>query len=234
MEFMTGEWFGRLLGVLVVNLILSGDNAVVIAMAARTLEGASRKKAIIWGAAGAVVLRLLFAGVITLLLEVPLLQVAGGLLLVWIAWKLIHEDDGGGDDEEKVKAGTSTWQAVRIIIVADAVMSLDNVIALVQAARIGGEVDISLLVIGLATTIPLVIFGAALLTSLLNRFPFLVYLGAGLLIYLAVEMFFADKVTHPYLKHYHSIEWIIGLVAAGIFMLVAWLWARRSSSEEAG
>jgi YjbE family integral membrane protein len=234
MEFMTGEWFGRLLGVLVVNLILSGDNAVVIAMAARTLEGASRKKAIIWGAAGAVVLRLLFAGVITLLLEVPLLQVAGGLLLVWIAWKLIHEDDGGGDDEEKVKAGTSTWQAVRIIIVADAVMSLDNVIALVQAARIGGEVDILLLVIGLATTIPLVIFGAALLTSLLNRFPFLVYLGAGLLIYLAVEMFFADKVTHPYLKHYHSIEWIIGLVAAGIFMLVAWLWARRSSGEEAG
>jgi YjbE family integral membrane protein len=231
MEFMTGEWFGRLFGVLVVNLILSGDNAVVIAMAARTLEGANRKKAIIWGAAGAVVLRLIFAGVITLLLEVPLLQVVGGLLLVWIAWGLVHEDDGEGD-EEKVKAGSSTWQAVRIV--ADAVMSLDNVIALVQAARIGGEVDISLLVIGLATTIPLVIFGAALLTSLLNRFPFLVYLGAGLLIYLAVEMFFADKVTHPYLKHYHSIEWIIGLVAAGIFMLVAWLWARRSSSEEAG
>ncbi|HKH57716.1 MAG TPA: TerC family protein [Rubrobacter sp.] len=232
MEFMTGEWFGRLVGVLVVNLILSGDNAVVIAMAARTLEGANRKKAIVWGAAGAVVLRLVFAGVITLLLEVPLLQVAGGLLLVWIAWGLVHEDDD--DDEEKVKAGSNTWQAVRIIIMADAVMSLDNVIALVQAARIGGEVDFWLLVIGLATTIPLVIFGAALLTSLLNRFPILVYAGAGLLIYLAVEMLFADKVTHPYLKHYHSIEWIIGLVAAGIFMLVAWLWARRSSSEEAG
>jgi YjbE family integral membrane protein len=233
MEFMTGEWFGRLLGVLVVNLILSGDNAVVIAMAARTLEGANRRKAIIWGAAGAVVLRLIFAAVITLLLEVPLLQVVGGLLLVWIAWKLIHEGGDDEGDEEKVKAGSSTWQAIRIIIVADAVMSLDNVIALVQAARIGGEVDISLLVIGLATTIPLVVFGAALLTSLLNRFPFLVYLGAGLLIYLAVEMLFADKVTHPYLKHYHSIEWIIGLVAAGIFILVAWLWARRSSGDEA-
>ena len=234
MEFMTGEWFGRLLGVLVVNLILSGDNAVVIAMAARTLEGANRRKAIIWGAAGAVVLRLLFAAVITLLLEVPLLQVVGGLLLVWIAWKLIHEGDGGEGDEDKVKAGSSTWQAVRIIIVADAVMSLDNVIALVQAARIGGEVDISLLVIGLATTIPLVIFGAALLTSLLTRFPFLVYLGAGLLIYLAVEMIFADKLTHPYLEHYESIEWIIGIAAAGIFMFVAWLWARRSSTGEAG
>jgi len=232
MEFMTGEWFGRLVGVLVVNLILSGDNAVVIAMAARTLEGANRKKAIVWGAAGAVVLRLIFAGVITLLLEVPLLQVAGGLLLVWIAWGLVHEDDG--DDEEKVKAGSNTWQAVRIIIMADAVMSLDNVIALVQAARIGGEVDFVLLVIGLATTIPLVIFGAALLTSLLNRFPILVYAGAGLLVYLAVEMLFADKVTHPYLKPYESIEWIIGLVAAGIFVIVAWLWARWSSNSETG
>lgn len=225
MEFMTGEWFGRLFGVLVVNLILSGDNAVVIAMAARTLEGANRRKAIVWGAAGAVVLRLIFAGVITLLLAVPLLQVAGGLLLVWIAWGLIHEDDE--DDEEKVKAGSSTWQAVRIIIVADAVMSLDNVIALVQAARVEGEVDFMLLVIGLATTIPLVIFGAALLTSLLNRFPILVYAGAGLLIYLAVEMVFADKVLHPYLEHFESIEWVIGLVAAGVFMAVAWLWARR-------
>src|SRR5215210_1164343 len=227
MEFMSGEWFGRLFGVLFVNLILSGDNAVVIAMAARTLEGANRKKAIVWGAAGAVVLRLVFAGIITLLLEVPLLQVAGGLLLVWIAWGLVNDD--GESDEDKVKAGSNIWQAVRIIIVADAVMSLDNVIALVQAARIGGEVEFGLLVIGLATTIPLVIFGAALLTSLLNRFPILVYAGAGLLVYLAVEMIFADKVTHPYLEHYESIEWIIGLVAAAIFVAIAWLWARRSS-----
>src|SRR5215212_8823176 len=232
MEFMTGEWFGRLFEVLVVNLILSGDNAVVIAMAARTLDGANRRRAIVLGAAGAVVLRLVFAGIITLLLEVPLLQVAGGLLLVWIAWGLIHE--GEGDAEDKVKAGQSIWHAVRIIIVADAVMSLDNVIALVQAARIGGEVEFGLLVIGLATTIPLVIFGAALLTSLLNRFPLLVYAGAGLLVYLAVEMLFQDKVLHPYLKHYESIEWIIGIAAAGIFIAIAWLWAQRSSPTEAG
>src|ERR671939_64018 len=232
MEFMTGEWFGRLVGVLVVNLILSGDNAVVIAMAARTLEGANRKKAIVWGAAGAVVLRLIFAGVITLLLEVPLLQVVGGLLLVWIAWGLVHEDEGEGD-EEKVKAGSSTWQAVRIIIVADAVMSLDNVIALVQAARIGGEVDFVLLIIGLATTIPLVIFGAALLTTLLNRFPILVYGGAGLLVYLAVEMIFQDEVLHPYLAPFQTFEWIIGIIAAAIFIAIAWLWDQRSSPTEA-
>jgi YjbE family integral membrane protein len=232
MELLTGEWFGRLLEVLIVNLILSGDNAVVIAMAARTLEGANQKKAIVLGAAGAVVLRLVFAGIITLLLEVPLLQVAGGLLLVWIAWGLIQSDDG--DDEDKVKAGSSIWHAVRIIIVADAVMSLDNVIALVQAARIGGEVEFSLLVIGLATTVPLVIFGAALLTSLLNRFPILVYGGAGLLVYLAVEMLFQDKLLHPYLEHFQSIEWLIGVIAAAVFIAIAWFWTQRSSPTEAG
>src|ERR671911_1900888 len=147
MEFMTGEWFGRLLGVLIVNLILSGDNAVVIAMAARTLEGANRRKAIIYGAAGAVILRLIFAAIITYLLVIPFLQVVGGLLLIWIAWKLIHDEE---PEEGKVEAGQSAWQAIRIIIVADAVMSLDNVIALVQAARIDGEVSWVLMGIGLA------------------------------------------------------------------------------------
>ena len=231
MDFITGEWLSRLVGVLVVNLILSGDNAVVIAMAARSLEGANRRRAIIWGAAGAVILRLVFAAVITFLLVIPFLQVVGGLLLIWIAWKLIHDSE---PEEGKIEAGQSAWQAIRIIIVADAVMSLDNVIALVQAARIGGEVSTSLLVIGLATTIPLVVFGAALLTSLLDRFPVLVYIGAGLLVYLAVEMFFADVFLHHYLEPYASIEWIIGLTAAVIFMAVAWFWAKRSGPTEAG
>jgi len=221
-----------LVKVLTVNLILSGDNAVVIAMAARRLEGRQRRLAILWGAAGAVILRLIFAAIISFLLEIPFLQVAGGLLLLWIAWKLVHEDTGGEEEEEgdKVQAGQTAWEAIRIIIVADAVMSLDNVIALVGAARIGGEVVFSLLVIGLATTIPLVIFGAALLTALLDRFPILVYAGAGLLVYIAVEMFFADKVLHHYLEPYASIEWIIGLTATAIFIAIAWLWRRRSES----
>ncbi len=224
---MDVEWLSGLGKVLIVNLILSGDNAVVIAMAARQLEGSNRRKAIIWGAAGAVVLRLLFAAVITFLIQIPLLQVVGGLLLIWIAWKLIHD----GAEEGNVKAGQGTWDAIKIIIIADAVMSLDNVIALVQAARIDGEVSRSLIVIGLATTIPLVVFGAALLTSLLDRFPILVYLGAGLLIYLAVEMFFADKLTHPYLAPYESIEWILAVGAGLVFMAVAWLWARRTAGH---
>jgi YjbE family integral membrane protein len=215
-----------LVKVLTVNLILSGDNAVVIAMAARSLQGAQRRKAIIWGAAGAVILRLIFAAIISYLLEIPFLQVVGGLLLLWIAWKLVHDEAEEG--EEKIEAGQSAWQAIRIIIVADAVMSLDNVIALVGAARIGGEIVPSLLVIGLATTIPLVVFGAALLTSLLDRFPILIYAGAALLVYISVEMFFADKALHHYLEPLVHFEWIIALSAALIFAAIAWLWKRRS------
>jgi YjbE family integral membrane protein len=217
-----------LLKVLAVNLILSGDNAVVIAMAARSLQGNQRRQAIIWGAAGAVALRLIFAGLISFLLEIPFLQVAGGLLLIWIAWKLVHDEVEEG--EEKIQAGQSAWQAIKIIIVADAVMSLDNVIALVGAARIGGEISWTLMGIGLATTIPLVVFGAALLTSLLDRFPILIYAGAALLIYIAVEMFFADEVLHHYLEPLLSIEWLIALVAAGAFAAFAWLWKRRGES----
>jgi YjbE family integral membrane protein len=221
-----------LVKVLAVNLILSGDNAVVIAMAARRLEGAQRRQAIIWGAAGAVLLRLLFAAVIFYLLEIPFLQVVGGLLLLWIAWKLVQDDEG--EEEGKVEAGQSAWEAIRIIIVADAVMSLDNVIALVGAARIGGEISWPLLLIGLATTIPLVVFGAALLTSLLDRFPILVYAGAALLVYISVEMFFADKAVHHYLEPLVPFELYIALAAAVAFAGVAWLWKRRAETTGGG
>jgi YjbE family integral membrane protein len=219
-----------LVKVLAVNLILSGDNAVVIAMAARRLEGTQRRQAIIWGAAGAVALRLIFAAVVTYLLYIPFLQVVGGLLLVWIAWKLVHDDEG--DEEDRVQAGESAWDAIRIIIIADAVMSLDNVIALVQAARIDGEVSFLLLGIGLATTIPLVVFGAALLTSLLDRFPVLVYLGAALLVYLAVEMLFADVALHEYLEPYESFELLLAVAAAAVFIAIAWVWAKRKGKAD--
>jgi len=223
-----------LVKVLTVNLILSGDNAVVIAMAARSLEGGQRRQAIVWGAVGAVVLRLIFAAVITFLLKIPFLQVVGGLLLLWIAWQLVQDEDDG---EDKVQAGQSAWEAIRIIIVADAVMSLDNVIALVGAAKLHGEVDFWLIVIGLATTVPLVIFGAALLTSLLNRFPILVYAGAALLVYIAVEMFFADKASHHYLEPFVPFELYIAVIAAVVFAGAAWLWKKRTDAtveEDAG
>jgi YjbE family integral membrane protein len=231
-EFLNGEFFVGLFFVLVTNLILSGDNAVVIAMAARRLEGAQRRQAIIGGAAGAVVLRLIFAAVIAYLIHIPFLQVVGGLLLVWIAWKLVHDDEG--DEEDRVQAGESMWEAIRIIIVADAVMSLDNVIALVQAAKIEGETSFLLLTIGLATTIPLVVFGAALLTSLLDRFPALIYAGAGLLVYLSVEMFFGDTFLAEYIEPYADMEWLAEVVAVAAFVAIAWVWAKRKERAKRG
>jgi YjbE family integral membrane protein len=225
MELFSGAVLAHLVEVFWVNIILSGDNAVVIAMAVRTLEGANRRRAVLWGAAGAVVLRLIFAAVIAFLLHVPLLQVVGGILLIWIAWQLVRDGGGEGDD---IEAGQSTWEAIRIIIVADVVMSLDNVVALVQAAEVGSEVNYAILGIGLITTVPLVVFGATLLTTLLNRFPVLVYLGASLLIYLAIEMFFEDVVTHPYLEPFMRIEWIVGIGAAALFVLIAWLAGRKA------
>ncbi len=221
MEFLNGEILARFLGVLGVDLLLAGDNAVVIAMAARNLEGSNRRKAIILGAGGAVVLRLIFAAIITYLLLIPFLQAAGGLLLLWIAWKLVNEDP---NEEEKVQAGESTWEAVKIIILADVVMSLDNVIALVGVS--GG--NLLLLAAGIALTIPLVIFGSALLTSLLSRFPILVYAGAGLLVYIAVEMLFQDVFLHDYLEPLANVEWLIGLGTAAVFTAIAWLWVRRT------
>lgn len=231
-EFLNGEFFVGLFFVLVTNLILSGDNAVVIAMAARRLEGAQRRQAIIGGAAGAVVLRLIFAAVIAYLIHIPFLQVVGGLLLVWIAWKLVHEEEG--DEEDRVQAGESMWEAIRIIIVADAVMSLDNVIALVQAAKIEGETSFLLLTIGLATTIPLVVFGAALLTSLMDRFPALIYAGAGLLVYLSVEMFFGDTFLAEYIEPYADMEWLVEVVAVAAFVAIAWVWSKRKERAKRG
>ena len=219
MDFFSGEMLARLVGVLGVNLILSGDNAVVIALAAHRLEGANRRKAIIWGSVGAVVLRLIFAAVVTFLLAIPLLQVIGGLLLIYIAWNLVKADP----DESKIEAGNSTWEAVRIIILADAVMSLDNVIALVGVS--GG--NFVLLAIGLATTVPLVIFGSAMLSYLLDRFPILVYGGAGLLVYVAVEMIFEDEVLHGYLSPLDDYETLIAIACAAVFVVVAWLSQRR-------
>ena len=221
-EFLNGDFFLRLLFVLGIDLILSGDNAVVIALAARRLKGPNRRKAILWGTVGAVALRLLFAAVVSYLLWIPFLQVAGGLLLLWIAWKLLHDNDQR--EEEKVRSGRSTWEAIRIIVVADAVMALDNVIALVGAAR----GDLLLLAIGIAMTIPLVVFGSALLTSLLDRFPALVYAGAGLLVYISVEMFFADVAAHEYLKPYETLEPLVAIVAVALFLAVAWIQTRRT------
>ena len=225
-EFLSGELFARFLGVLAIDLILSGDNAVVIALAVRQLEGKTRRRAIFWGATGAVALRLFFAAIVTYLLRIPFIQAVAALLLVWIAWKLLYDTPGGEAEEgEEVESGGSVWEAIRIIIVADAVMSLDNVVALVGVS--GG--NLWLLVFGLALTIPLIIWGSTILSSLMDRFPWIVYLGSGVLIYVAVEMFFKDRIIEDYVgEAIHGIEWIIALTVTALFIAFAVFWTRRS------
>jgi YjbE family integral membrane protein len=224
-EFLSGELAARFLGVLAIDLILSGDNAVVIALAVRQLEGKTRRRAIFWGAFGAVALRLFFAAIITYLLRIPLIQAVAALLLVWIAWRLVFDSPGGEEDDEEVEAGGSIWQAIKIIIVADAVMSLDNVVALVGVS--GG--NLWLLVFGLALTIPLIIWGSTILSSLMDRFPWLVYVGSGILIYVAVEMFFKDRIIEDYAGEViHGFEWAIGLTLTALFVAFAAFWVRRS------
>ena len=227
-EFLSGELFARFLGILAIDLILSGDNAVVIALAVRQLKGDTRRKAIILGATGAVLLRLFFAAIVTFLLQIPLLQAVGGALLLWVAWKLVHDSPGG--EENEVQAGGNLWEAIRIIIIADVVMSLDNVVALVGVS--GG--NLALLVFGLALTIPLIIWGSTLLTALLDRWRWLVYVGAGILVYVAAEMLFGDPVLHGLIgDSLQGLETIIAVVATVAFVAVAWFWPRRGTKSAA-
>ena len=185
---LDGEFWARLASIILIDLTLAGDNALVIALAVRTLPERQQLLGRIWGTAGAVVLRLAFIVVATWLLTIPLLQALGGLLLVWIALRLVRQDASG---EAHVRQGTTLSQAVWIIIVADAAMSLDNVLGVAAAAH----GDFLLVVIGIGLSLPIVVWGSGLLTWLMNRFTWIVWLGGGVLGYFAVEMILRDQAV---------------------------------------
>lgn len=181
-------WVG-LLQIIWIDLLLSGDNAVVIALACRGLPEKQRKIGILLGAGAAVGLRILFALIITWLLAIPLLKLVGGLLLLWIAIKLVvGEDEGGGHGE--IEETASLWKAVRTVAIADAVMSLDNVLAIAAASH----GNVWLFVFGLALTVPLIIAGSSLVLGIIERFPAFVWAGAALLGWIAGDMIVNDKV----------------------------------------
>jgi YjbE family integral membrane protein len=175
-----------------INVLLSGDNALVIAMACRGLHPRQRLWGMVIGAGIAVVLLIVFTGIVATLMALPYLKLIGGLALLVIAARLLVPEDAADD----VTAGTSLWHAVRIVVIADIVMSLDNVIAVAAAAN--GQ--LSLLILGLAISIPMIIAGAALIMMLLDRFPILVWLGATLLGWIAGEVIETDPAIHPLLQ----------------------------------
>ena len=177
-----------------INVLLSGDNALVIAMACRGLAPWQRLWGMVIGAGIAVVLLIAFTGIVATLMVLPYLKLAGGLALLVIAAKLLVPEDEGGD----VTAGTSLWHAVRIVVIADIVMSLDNVIAVAAAAN--GQ--LSLLILGLAISIPMIIAGAALIMMVLDRFPILIWLGATLLGWIAGDVIETDPAVHPFLQRF--------------------------------
>jgi len=182
-----------LLEIIGVNIVLSGDNAVVIALACRTLPPAQQRLAIIFGAAGAIVLRAVLTVFAVLLLTRPYLKLAGGALLLWIAIKLLLPDDDG-DGETEGHAGM--FAAIKTIVIADLVMSLDNVLGVAAVAK----GDVILLVLGLLISMPLIIYGSTLIMGLMGRFPVLITLGAALLGYVAGEMVVSDPVVVPWIE----------------------------------
>jgi YjbE family integral membrane protein len=215
------EFWARWLSIVIIDLTLAGDNALVIALAVRTLPKSQQFWGRIWGTFGAVALRLLFIAIITVLLRIPLLQLLGGLLLVWIALKLIRQETGA---EEHVRQGTSLFEAVWIIIVADVVMSLDNVLAVAAAAH----GDFFLVVFGIALSLPLVVWGSGILARLMNRYPWIVWLGGGILGYVAGEMMLKDRVVQQWIgdEALHALHYPLPLVLGIGITALGWWFAQ--------
>jgi YjbE family integral membrane protein len=221
-------WIG-LLKIVWINIILSGDNAVVIALAARTLPQHQQRMAVLWGSGAAVVLRILLTVVAAQLLALSYLQIIGGLLLLWIGVQLLSDEEDG--DAGEVKHHGTLMSAVRTILIADLVMSLDNVIAVAAAAQ-GSMV---LLILGLAISIPLVIFGSTLMIKLMERFPIIIVLGAGLIGWVGGETIVGDNVFKEFAQANHWLHYA-GAVAGAVFVVVVGkaLQARSSKAVEAG
>lgn len=240
-ELQTAAFWTGLLAIIWVNIILSGDNAVVIALAARSLPARQQTQAVIWGAGAAVALRIVLTMVAVELLKLSWLKLVGGVLLFWIAVKLLVPEDGGEGD---VDSGNNLWAAIKTILIADLVMSLDNVIAVAAVAKD----SYLLLILGLAISIPLVIFGATMLMKLMGRWPIIITVGAALIGYVAGEMLVTDPVLIGWFTA--NAHWLIdfelvsilgaklelsgaGLIGAAIVVAVGkWLATRGEREKE--
>lgn len=226
MEFLnTADFWIGLMKIVWINIILSGDNAVVIALAARSLPAEQQRKAIMFGSGAAVVLRILLTVVAARLLELSFLQVIGGVLLLWIGYQLLSGDDEGDGAHHK---GTGTMMAaIRTILIADLVMSLDNVIAVAATAQ-GNMV---LLILGLAISIPLVIFGSTLMIKLMGRFPIIVTLGAALIGWVGGETVVNDNLVHGYTMAHPWLHYVAAATGAVLVVGLGKFMQARSAGK---
>ena len=232
MEFLSPAWWSALMAIILIDLVLAGDNAIVIALAARNLPKHLQQKAIIWGTVGAIGVRTVMTLIVVWLLKIPGLMLVGGLGLLWIAYKLIA--DQGGDDGDHGPAATTFWGAMKTIIVADALMGIDNVLGVAGAAH--GAMD--LVVIGLLISVPIVVFGSTMVLKLVDRFPAIIYIGAAVLAWTAASMIVNEPVLSSWFGTREApqtaLRWALAAVCIVAVLGTAWLATRRKAVARSG
>ncbi|WP_066707165.1 TerC family protein [Curvibacter delicatus] len=228
MEFLSAPWWSALLAIILIDLVLAGDNAIVIALAARSLPPQLRQKAIVWGTIGAIVVRSLMTVGVVWLLKIPGLMLVGGLGLVWIAYKLLADQEG---DEHDGPVANTFWGAMKTIIVADALMGVDNVLGVAGAAH--GSFD--LVVIGLLVSVPIVVFGSSVVLKLVERFPIIIQLGAAVLAFTAAKMIVNEPLLDAVFDSPEPLNiaarWTTYAVAVVGVLAGGW-WATRRQPNE--
>jgi YjbE family integral membrane protein len=226
-QYFTLDFLWRFLRIVAIDIVLAGDNAVVIAMAVRSLPERQRRQGIFWGALAAVAMRVAITIVAVQLLAIPYLSAVGGALVLWIAVRLLAQEP---PDASGLRGAANFWQAIRIIMFADLVMSTDNILAIAGAS--GGSKE--LVLFGLALSIPIVMFGSALIAMLMDRYPWLAYVGAGILGWTGGEMIGHDQAIMAHIGETAGIwKWVFAAVAAVLVILVGKWWARRLQGSAA-
>mgnify|MGYP003335989568 FL=1 len=231
MEFMSAPWWSALLAIILIDLVLAGDNAIVIALAARNLPPHLQKKAILWGTVGAIAVRSLMTLGVVWLLKVPGLMLVGGLGLLWIAYKLLVDT---GDQEDHGPAATTFAGAMKTIIVADALMGVDNVLGVAGAAH--GSFDLA--VLGLLISVPIVIFGSSIVLKLVERFPIIIQLGAAVLAFTAAKMIVGEPLLDPIFDESswnalaRGLTYTVAIV--GVLGLGTWTARRAAQQSQSG
>jgi YjbE family integral membrane protein len=226
MELTGTDFLSGLLAIILLDLVLAGDNAIVIALAARNLPRQIQKKAVMWGTVGAIVVRLLMTAIVVYLLKLPGLMLAGGLLLLPIAWKLLQPEKAS---THEVDAASSFWSAMRTIIIADALMGLDNVLAIAGASK--GHM--LLVVIGLAISVPLVVWGSTLILRLIERFPVVIYIGAAAIAWTSARMIAHDHWLSPWFDAHSWTRYALDAVLVVGICVAGWLMQRRHQRLDA-
>jgi YjbE family integral membrane protein len=227
MELFSPAWFTALGAIILIDLVLAGDNALVIGMAASKLEPTLRKRAIMWGAFGAIAVRGVMALAVVWLLKIPGLLILGGLLLLPIAYKLAVPKEGG--DESHGEAATTFWGAMRTIVIADALMGIDNVLGIGGAAQ--GRMD--LVIIGLAITIPLVVWGSSFVANAVVRFPLLIPIGAAVLAVTGAGMIVKDPMFDLYVIDSIQFDWAAKVIAAIVMFAIGYRQFKRNQAKAA-